>query len=54
MGKEDARERLSEKMKRWSDSVGRKLAKAPERRASFNNTSGIPVERIYSPLDVKD
>jgi len=54
MGKEDARERLSEKMKRWSDSVGRKLAKAPERKASFNNTSGIPVERIYSPLDVKD
>jgi len=54
MGKEDARERLSEKMKRWSDSVRRKLAKAPERRASFNNTSGIPVERIYSPLDVKD
>lgn len=54
MGKEDSRERLSEKIKRWSDAVGKKLAKAPERRASFENTSGIPVERIYSPLDVKE
>ncbi len=54
MGKDDARERLSEVIKRWSDAVKKKLAKAPERRASFENTSGIPVERIYSPLDVKE
>ena len=42
---------LSEALKAWSKGVDRQLSKRPERKSDFVNASGIPVERLYSPLD---
>ena len=42
---------LSGEFKEWSDRVERKLSKRPEREKEFVNTSGIPVKRLYTPLD---
>jgi len=44
-------EDLQAALKRWSEGVEKKLSKRPERKAEFVNTSGIPVERLYTPLD---
>ena len=39
--------------RRWEDSILRKwLAKVPERSEAFENPSGIPLKRLYSPTDV--
>ena len=38
----------------WSDKLEGKLAKNPERKADFINTSGIPLKRVCTPLDVAD
>ncbi|MBU2498756.1 MAG: methylmalonyl-CoA mutase family protein [Proteobacteria bacterium] len=35
----------------WARNVEKTLAKAPERRKEFVNTSGIPIKRLYTPLD---
>jgi methylmalonyl-CoA mutase N-terminal domain/subunit len=40
--------------RKWSDELEPKLAKTPERKGHFVNTSGIPVKRVYTPLDVAD
>jgi len=37
----------------WSEGVEKQLSKRPERKPEFVNTSGIPVSRIYSPLDLE-
>lgn len=42
---------LSEALKVWSKGVDKQLSKRPERKSDFVNTSGIPVKRLYSPLD---
>jgi len=47
-------EDLQTALKRWSEGVEKKLIKRPERKAEFVNTSGIPVKRLYSPLDGAD
>jgi methylmalonyl-CoA mutase N-terminal domain/subunit len=40
---------------RWEqDVLEPTLARFPERRDTFETTSGIPVERVYTPLDVAD
>jgi methylmalonyl-CoA mutase N-terminal domain/subunit len=39
--------------RRWEDSILKKwLAKVPERSEAFENPSGIPLKRLYSPTDV--
>lgn len=38
-------------LKRWSEGVEKSLSKHPERKPAFVNTSGIPVRRLYTPLD---
>jgi methylmalonyl-CoA mutase N-terminal domain/subunit len=45
---------LEEASKSWSEKTERALAKRPERRESFVNTSGIPIRRVYTPLDAPD
>jgi methylmalonyl-CoA mutase N-terminal domain/subunit len=45
---------LAEKFRAWSKKVEEKLPKSPERRREFMNTSGIPIHRLYTPLDFKD
>ena len=38
----------------WKQDVEEKLEKRPERKAAFFNTSGIPLERVYTPLDTRE
>jgi len=45
---------IKEEYKKWSDKLEPKLAKRPERKADFANTSGIPLKRVCTPLDVTD
>ena len=45
---------IKEEYRKWSDKVEGKLAKKPERKADFTNTSGIPLKRVCTPLDVAD
>jgi len=47
-------EDLQTALKRWSETVEKGLSKAPERKQPFVNTSGIPVKRLYTPLDWDD
>ena len=47
-------EDLQTALKRWSEGVEKNLTKRPERKAEFVNTSGIPIKRLYSPLDGTD
>jgi methylmalonyl-CoA mutase N-terminal domain/subunit len=45
---------IKEEYTKWSDELEGKLAKRPERKADFINTSGIPLKRVCTPLDVAD
>ncbi len=47
-------EGLSNSIGSWTEEVEKKIKKHPERKDSFANTSGIPVNRLYSPLDCRD
>jgi len=45
---------IKEEYRKWSDKLEGTLAKRPERKADFNNTSGIPLKRVCTPLDAAD
>jgi len=45
---------LEEALEHWSQNVMENLRKRPERKDRFVNTSGIPLKRLYTPLDTKD
>ncbi len=46
---------LAEARERWEETtLQRSLARTPERRQTFITTSGEPVERLYTPLEVAD
>jgi methylmalonyl-CoA mutase N-terminal domain/subunit len=47
-------ESLSQQYDAWSKGVEARLAKNPERKKEFVNTSGIPVQRLYTPLDLQE
>ena len=48
-------QRIEELKARWErDVLQPALARFPERREAFETTSGIPVERVYTPLDAAD
>ena len=38
----------------WTEKVEGSLSKRPERKKEFVNTSGIPVKRLYTPLDQRE
>lgn len=47
-------EEIKAKAQEWErEKVSRVLAKAPERKKEFTTLSGIPVKRLYTPVDVK-
>ncbi len=51
----DELERIAALKRAWEEETLRKtLLRAPERKAQFATTSGIPLERVYTPLDVAD
>lgn len=54
MSDEKGREELLGAFKEWADGVEKTLVKRPERKEKFFNTSGIPVNRVYTPLDRND
>jgi methylmalonyl-CoA mutase, N-terminal domain len=45
---------LLDALNKWTEGVEKKLQKNPERKQNFVNTSGIPVSRLYTPVDVAD
>ena len=47
-------ESLEEQFEAWSKNVEKSLTKRPERKETFVNTSGIPIKRLYTPLDNRD
>lgn len=54
MSEERGWEGLQRAYRRWTETVEKKLSKRPERKEDFVNTSGIPVQRLYTPLDLQD
>ncbi len=51
MSEEKNQATLTNALEKWSKAVDRKVSKRPERKPAFLNTSGIPIKRLYSPLD---
>jgi len=45
-------EQIGKQAKEWNAKVEKTLAKNPERKKVFQTTSGIPVQRIFTPEDV--
>ncbi len=46
---------ITEARAQWeSSTLKRVLSRFPERQADFDTTSGLPTERLYTPLDVAD
>ena len=52
---EESQERLAEQLKLWeADEVAAFTSRQPERLDSFSTNGGIPVKRVYTPLDVPE
>lgn len=47
-------ERLERHYREWCDKLEAKLGRDPERKKDFVNTSGIPIRRLYTPLDLQE
>jgi methylmalonyl-CoA mutase N-terminal domain/subunit len=54
MSAKDKHEKLSQALAQWSQSLNGKAGKKIERKDTFINTSGIPIQRLYTPLDTQD
>jgi methylmalonyl-CoA mutase N-terminal domain/subunit len=50
----DDPQKLQEAKAKYDAQVEKVLKKIPERKAEFVNTSGIPLARVYSPLDMEE
>jgi methylmalonyl-CoA mutase N-terminal domain/subunit len=46
--------KLQEAKAKYDETAAKVLKKMPERKPEFVNTSGIPIERVYTPLDMQD
>jgi methylmalonyl-CoA mutase N-terminal domain/subunit len=53
MSDKEQLERIQAAKAKYDEKVAKALQKMPERRAEFVNTSGIPVNRVYTPLDME-
>jgi methylmalonyl-CoA mutase, N-terminal domain len=53
MSDQDQLDRIKEAKAKYDEKVAKALQKMPERKADFANTSGIPVNRVYTPLDME-
>jgi methylmalonyl-CoA mutase, N-terminal domain len=54
MSDKEQLERIKEAKAKYDEKVAKALQKMPERKADFANTSGIPVNRVYTPLDMTE
>jgi len=50
----DDPQKLQEAKAKYDAAVEKVLKKIPERKSEFVNTSGIPVDRVYTPLDMQE
>jgi methylmalonyl-CoA mutase N-terminal domain/subunit len=50
----DDPQKLLEAKAKYDAQVDKVLKKIPERKADFVNTSGIPIARLYTPLDMQE
>jgi methylmalonyl-CoA mutase N-terminal domain/subunit len=51
----DEREKLEALQRAWAEgTLSKSLGRAPERKAEFATTAGIPLERVYTPLHVAE
>jgi methylmalonyl-CoA mutase N-terminal domain/subunit len=51
----EAREKLMQAEKAWKEKVEQEiLSKLPERKTHFKNSSGIELQRLYTPLHIED
>ena len=50
----DKLKQIKEEQDKWSETVSRMTAKRPERKPDFINTSGVHLNRAYTPLDIQD
>jgi len=47
--------KLRDSTKKWEDeTVAKTVARFPERQENFETISGLPMKRLYTPLDLKD
>jgi methylmalonyl-CoA mutase N-terminal domain/subunit len=53
MSDKEQLERLKEAQVKYDERVAKVLQKIPERKAEFVNTSGIPINRVYTPLEME-
>jgi methylmalonyl-CoA mutase, N-terminal domain len=53
MSDKEQLERIKEAKAKYDEKVAKTLQKMPERKTEFVNTSGIPVNRVYTPLDME-
>ena len=51
MSEKDSVRSLRKKFEDWSGNVEEGLQKRPERKEDFVSSSGIPIKRLYTPLD---
>ncbi len=54
MPEKNSMDQIRDEHEKWTKQVEKTLGKRPERRDPFLNTSGIPVKRLYTPLDFAD
>jgi methylmalonyl-CoA mutase N-terminal domain/subunit len=54
MSDKEQLDRLNEAKAKYDEKVAKALQKMPERKPEFVNTSGIPINRVYTPLDMTD
>jgi methylmalonyl-CoA mutase N-terminal domain/subunit len=48
-------EKINQQYKKWRDSVVKKtIERFPERKQDFSTDSGIPTNRLYTPMDTKN
>lgn len=47
-------EEIKENVKKWTGTVEKSLEKNPERKKEFQTTSGIPIQRVYTPVDIAE
>ncbi len=51
MSGNDFKNKLKNRLEKWYQGMKEKIKKFPERKPEFVNTSGIPINCIYTPLD---
>jgi methylmalonyl-CoA mutase N-terminal domain/subunit len=54
MSENDKHKKLSQTLTQWSQNLDGKPGKKMERKDAFINTSGIPIQRLYTPLDTEN